>query len=534
MPSFGAVLLMPVDRRAAGLRVTDRLAARLAATGTAHRVDELRAQWRSRAVPNHWTTWLGVVPLTCIVVIFATGLLLMFLYTPSSTRVMYDGSYLPLHGVEMSRALESTLYISFDVRGGLLLRQLHHWAALLLPASLVLQLLTIFFTGGFRRPRRGSWVLLVLIFLTTLIGGWSGYALPDDMLSGSGLRIVEGVAQGIPILGSWLAALLFGGSFPGRIIEHLYPVHVLIAPAALAVLVALRAAASYSRRPAQWPGTSRTEQNVIGMPLLPNAATRALGLAAATAGVLVLIAAAVRIAPVWEYGPSDPGNASAGSQPDWYTGFLDGALRLIPPGWEFEWLGYTWTLAIVVPLAAIGLFFVLVAAYPFVEAWVRGDAAEHHLLDRPRATPTRTGIGVAGLIFIGGLWAAASSDLIATTFRVSVEAVVLAFQAFVLVAPAAGFFIARSICLALVRKDTESLAHGFETGRIVRLPGGEYIEVHRPLDPAERARLAPARRLPAIEPVPDRAGRVSPVRLLQSRLNRLLFRSERADESDQP
>jgi ubiquinol-cytochrome c reductase cytochrome b subunit len=181
-----------------------------------------------------------VVPLTCIVVIFATGLVLMFFYTASSTPVIYDGAYLPLRGVEMSKALESTLQISFSVRGGLLLRQLHHWAALLLPASLVLQLLATFFTGGFRRPRRASWVLLVLILLAALVGGWSGYALPDDMLSGTGLRIVEGVALGIPIIGSWLAAVLFGGTFPSQIIEHLYPIHVLIAPAALSGLVVLR------------------------------------------------------------------------------------------------------------------------------------------------------------------------------------------------------------------------------------------------------------------------------------------------------
>src|SRR5690606_30916224 len=190
------------------------------------------------------------------------------------------------------------------------------------------QMVVTFFTGGFRRPRRGSWVLLFLVFLMSLAAGWSGYALPDDLLSGTGLRIVEGITLGIPVVGTWLTDLLFGGGFPGRIIETLYALHVLVFPAALVLFLALRIRSAWHRRTPQFPGPGRTQQNVVGLPLFPQMATRATGMLLAVSGLIVAVSATVTVAPVWLYGPSSPGDASAGSQPDWYTGFRDGALRL--------------------------------------------------------------------------------------------------------------------------------------------------------------------------------------------------------------
>lgn len=482
--------------------VTDRLAGRVHDTTIlGRRIGDISAELRRRRVPTHWTNLFGVVTVACLIVVTVTGFALMFWYTPSSELTTYDGSHAPLHGAEVSKAFASTMGITFDVPGGRLIRQAHHWAALLLPASMVLQLVATFFTGAFRRPRRAMWVLLVLAFLAALASGWSGYALPDDMLSGTGLRIVEGIVLGIPVVGTWLASVLFGGSFPGRVIENLYPLHVLVFPGALIVLLALRAVGAWRHGPAQFPGPGRTERNIVGVPLVPNAAARAGGLGAIVTALLLLVSATVTISPIWLYGPGDPGNAGAGSQPDWYTGFLDGALRLVPPGWEIVWLDRTWTLAILVPLAVVGLFFAVVAAYPFVEEWITGDSREHRLLDRPRNAPTRTGIGVAGLVFAGTLWAAGGADILATTFWVGIEHVITTLQVALIVGPVVGFTVARRICLGLQRKDRGLLAHGFETGRIVRLPGGGYVEVHRPLDEDERARIA----LPDA-PIPPRLG----------------------------
>lgn len=512
---------MRVERRPRRT-VSDRVAAYLGATAFGRRASRLSTELRRRTVPNHWTNLFGVVSGACLVVLFGTGLVLMFFYTPSNEVVTYAGSYAPLRGAEVSEAFDSTMRVTFEVPGGLVVRQAHHWAALLLPAALILQMLSIFFTGGFRRPRRGAWVLLFLVFVSALAAGWSGYALPDDMLSGTGLRIVEGITLGIPFIGTDASRLLFGGAFPGSVLANLYPVHLAVS-VALLVLLLLRVRLWYAQRSPQFRGPGRTENQVVGVPLVPNAARRGLGLGLIVSGILVLISATVTINPIWLYGPSSPGNAGAGSQPDWYTGFLDGALRLVPPGWEFVWLDRTWTLALLIPLAVIALALTVVAVYPFVEEWIADDHGDHHLLDRPRDTPTRTGIGVAGLVFFGVLWLAASADLVAVAFSVTIEAVIATLQVGVLVGPIIAFELTRRVCLGLQRKDRDVVLHGFETGRIVRLPGGEYIEVHQPISDAERQRLVGvADQAPALLR-PDARGRLTPARRLRARLSRFFF-----------
>jgi ubiquinol-cytochrome c reductase cytochrome b subunit len=481
------------------------------------------SQLRQQVVPNHWSNLFGIVSAACFLVVLFTGLYLMFFYAPASTIVHYNGSYLPLRGVEVSSAYNSTLNISFQVRAGLLIRQAHHWAGLLLPASLIMQLLTTFFTGGFRNPRRGNWVLLFLIFITALVGGWSGYALPDDMLSGTGLRIVEGIVLAVPVAGTWASSLLFGGQFPGEIIAHLYPIHVAVVPALLIVLLTARIWIGYRQRPPQFSAPGRTEANVVGSRILPTGATRATGLLLIVVGILFLISATTTVAPIWLYGPADPGNASAGSQPDWYTGFLDGALRLVPSGWEFVWLGRTWTLAILVPLAVVTAFLLFVMLYPYLEGWITGDHEEHYLLDRPRNAPTRTAIGVAGIVFYGVLWGAASADLISVQFHVGLEAVVGFLRAAIVIAPSIAFILTRRICFALQKKDRELLLHGYETGRLVRLPGGEFIEVQRPLDAYEQWRLIDAQEHAPLALRPDANGSVTWRQRLRFYLARFFF-----------
>ncbi|QHC72536.1 cytochrome b N-terminal domain-containing protein [Rathayibacter sp. VKM Ac-2805] len=481
---------MPVERRP-GRGVRSGVG-RLRRSPAGRLLDGALVTARRRRVPLHWTSVWGVVTAASASVFIASGVFLMVVFVPSSDPTVYDGAYAPMRGREMSEAYASTLRIVFDIPGGLLVRQAHHWSMQLLPASIVLQLLTTFFTGGFRRPRRTGWVLLLLLFVVALVGGWSGYGLPDDMLSGTGLQIVQGITLALPVIGAWASGLLFGGAFPGVIIEHLAVIHFLVVPPLLILLLALRAALAWRRQPAQFPAPGRTEENVVGVPLLPTAVLRLGGLFLLVTGVLLLVSATVTVSPVWLYGPSDPGNASAGSQPDWYTGFLDGALRLVPSGWEFVWLGRTWTLYVLVPLAVVGLFLVVVLAYPFLEEWASGDHREHHLLQRPRDTPTRTGIGAAGTTFSAVLWGAGSADVMAHRFQLAFEQIILLEQAALLIGPAAAFALTRSVCSALQRSDRDLLLHGRETGRIVRLPGGEFIEVHEPASAGERWRILAA------------------------------------------
>jgi ubiquinol-cytochrome c reductase cytochrome b subunit len=474
-------------------------------------------------VPLHWTSLLGGVTVSSLAVLFITGLLLMLMYTPSSEVSTYTGPYTPLRDREASRAFISVMRLSFELPGGLLVRQLHHWAGLILPAAIMLQMLVVFFTGAFRRPRRFSWVLLFLLYIAVLAGGWSGYALPDDMLSGSGLRITHGIVLGVPLIGPTLAKLMFGGEFPGTIIETLYGVHVYIVPAAVLILVAVRAWRAWRVQPPQFAGAGRREGNIVGLPLFPNVAVWAGGFAAVVAGVLVLIAAMVTVAPVWIYGPADPGNASAGSQPDWYTGFLDGALRLVPPGWEFEWLERTWSLAILAPLAVVGVFLLCVATYPLFEEWIARDKSEHHLLDRPRNVATRTGIGVAGIVFYAVLWGAASADIVSVSLTLTLESVIASYQAAAIFGPVLGYFAAKRICLALQKKDRDLVQHGYETGRVVRTTGGGYIEVHQPLSDEEKARLTAHARVGPVLPPPDEGGSPTRHERLRRRLGEWFF-----------
>jgi ubiquinol-cytochrome c reductase cytochrome b subunit len=443
-----------------------------------------------KAFPDHWSFLLGEVALFSFVVILVSGTFLTFFFQASMAEVHYDGSYVPLKGVEMSVAMASTLDISFDIRGGLFVRQMHHWAALLFVAAIGLHMLRVFFTGAFRKPREINWVFGFTLFILAMAEGFTGYSLPDDLLSGNGLRIIDGMVKGMPVIGTWTSFLIFGGEFPGNeVVGRLYSLHILLLPAILVALIAIHVVYVFIHKHTQFAGPGRESTNSVGPPILPIYAAKAGGFMFIIWGVISLIAALFTINPIWNYGPYDPSPVSAGTQPDWYIGFADGALRLIPPGWEFVFLDRTWSFNILVPLVVIGVFILLVVSYPFIEAWIKGDKREHHIADRPRNAATRTAIGAAGVTFYAGLWAAASSDILATHFTLTIEGVTHALQATVILGPFIAYFITKRVCLALQKKDREIVLHGYESGRIVKLPGGEFIEVHQPLDEYERWRL---------------------------------------------
>ena len=440
--------------------------------------------------PDHWSFMLGEVALYSFIVILLSGTFLTFFFQASMAPVIYEGSYPTLKGVEMSAAMASTLDISFDVRGGLLMRQVHHWAALLFVASIGLHMLRVFFTGAFRKPRELNWVVGFVLFVLAMGEGFTGYSLPDDLLSGNGLRIIDGMVKGIPVIGTWTSYLLFGGEFPGEaIVGRLYTLHILLLPALVVAAIGVHMILLIVNKHTQFAGPGRTEQNVVGVPIMPVFAAKAGGFFFIVFGVIMLVASTVTINPIWNYGPYDPSPVSAGTQPDWYIGFADGMLRLIPPGWEFELWGFTVSLNVLVPVTVLVLFIVLVAIYPFIEGWITGDKREHHMADRPRNAPTRTAIGAAGVTFYAVMWAAASSDLIATHFRLSIEGVTHFLQATLILGPIIAYLVAKRVALALQKRDREIALHGFESGRIVRLPGGEYIEVHEQLSDYERWRL---------------------------------------------
>ncbi|GAA1209914.1 ubiquinol-cytochrome c reductase cytochrome b subunit [Rhodoglobus aureus] len=474
--------------------------------------------------PDHWSFMLGEVALYSFIVILLSGTFLTFFFEASMVEVEYDGSYAPLKGIEMSVAMASTLDISFDIRGGLLMRQVHHWAALLFVAAIGLHMLRVYFTGAFRKPREINWLIGFVLFILAMAEGFTGYSLPDDLLSGNGLRIIDGMVKGIPVIGTWISYLLFGGEFPGvDIISRLYILHIMLLPAIIIAAIGVHMLLLVINKHTQFAGPGRTNDNVVGSPVMPGFAAKAGGFFFIVFGVITLIASTFSINPVWVYGPYDPSPVSAGTQPDWYIGFADGALRLVPSGWETVWLGHLWSFNIIAPLVILGLFIAIVAFYPFIEAWVTGDKREHHIADRPRNAPTRTAIGAAGVTFYAVLWAAASSDLIATHFKLTIEGVILSSQALLIFGPIIAYFLTKRVCLGLQKKDREIALHGYESGRIVRLPHGEYIEVHEQLDEYERWKLVTFDDYKPLMIRPNAEGKISGGQRLRASASRWFF-----------
>ena len=443
-----------------------------------------------KVFPDHWSFMLGEVAMYSFVVLLISGTFLTFFYQPSMASVHYEGSYAPLKGAEMSIAYASSLDISFDIRGGLLMRQVHHWAALLFVAAAGLHMLRVFFTGAFRKPRELNWLVGFFLFLAAMGGGFTGYSLPDDLLSGNGLRIIDGMLKAIPFIGPSISSGLFGGEFPGdEIVARLYSLHIMIIPALIIVLLAVHLMMVIIHKHTHYSGPGKTDENVVGFPLMPVYVAKAGGFFFLVFGVLMAIAATFTINPIWNYGPYDPSPVSAGTQPDWYIGWLDGALRLAPSRMDVELLGVVLPFGVLLPLVISLAFLAVVAAYPFIEKWVTGDDREHHVLDRPRNAPTRTAIGAAGVMFYAVLWAGASTDLIATNFQMNLNQVLTSMQILLIIGPVIAYWVTKRACLALQRKDREIALHGRETGRVVRLPHGEYIEVHEQVDKYELWKL---------------------------------------------
>jgi ubiquinol-cytochrome c reductase cytochrome b subunit len=464
-----------------------------------------------KVFPDHWSFLLGEIILYSFIILLLTGTFLTLWFQPSMTDVIYHGSYLPLRGVRMSEAYASTLNISFDVRGGLLIRQIHHWAADLFMAGIFAHMIRIFFTGAYRKPREVNWLIGIIMLTLGMLEGLFGYSLPDDLLSGAGLRILEGVIQSVPIVGTYLAFFLFGGPFPGHdIVPRLYILHVLVIPGLLLALVSAHLFIMFYQKHTQMPGKGRTNENVVGAPMYPYFMAKTGAFFFFTFAALAIAGTFAQINPIWLYGPFNPVAMSAGSQPDFYMGMLEGALRVMP-AWQWVVFGHTFAFNVFVPaLLPLGLVFTLAAFWPFLEQWITGDRREHHVNDRPRNAPARTAIGIGVITFYGVLWAEGANDIIADHLDVPLYVTTWIARVSIFVAPVLAYIITKRICLGLQRKDAHLLEHGVETGIIRQLPGGEFIEETRPVDEEALARLTSRTELPPLPALVAAATEVPP------------------------
>jgi ubiquinol-cytochrome c reductase cytochrome b subunit len=404
------------------------------------------------AFPDHWSFLLGEVALYAFIVLVGTGIYLTLFFEPSLAKTTYDGVYTPLRGMEMSQAYKSVVDISYERNAGLLFRQAHHWAADVFVAAIILHLIRVFFTGAFRRPRALIWTIGVLMLFTSLVEGYAGYSMVDDLLSGMGLAIGYSVALSMPIIGGNLGLALWGGQYPGApaFESRLYIAHVLIFPALIATLIALHLALIVRHHHTQFRTSPRaTERRLIGLPTWPTQAPRSLGLMLAVAAVLFLLGGLVQINPIWQWGPYAVAQGTNGAQPDWYLGWLIGALRLVP-GFDVTIGDYTlvpnpfWGGALF-PLIVMGVLL----AIPAAERRLTRDGSNHNIADRPRDAPGRTAFGMAFLTWVSLIFVAGSADRMYVFLGLSYEGQIWFYRVASLVLPFVAYVVTKRVCLAL-------------------------------------------------------------------------------------
>ncbi|HEX3796499.1 MAG TPA: cytochrome bc complex cytochrome b subunit [Acidimicrobiales bacterium] len=447
--------------------------------------------------PDHWSFMLGEISLYSFVILLATGVFLALYFVPSTSQIIYHGSYAPLKGQRVSEAYASTVHISFNVRGGLLIRQMHHWAADIFIGSIIVHMARIFVTGAFRKPRELNWSIGLIMLVLAILEGFMGYSLPDDLISGTGLRIGYSIAESVPLAGSYLTSFLWGGKFPGNaIIPRFYLIHVFIIPLVLLGMVSVHLGLLVRQKHTQFKGEGRTETNVVGSPMFPTFMAKTTGFLFMVAAVTALLGAFAQINPVWQFGSYDPSKISYAVQPDWYMGFVDGALRIMP-SWELTGFGHTIPLEVFLPAVLFpGIMLNLWLLWPGMERKLTGDYALHNLLDRPRDRPKRTAAGVAMFAFLFTLFAASSTDVLANYFHVSLNVVLWFFRVATIVIPIIAGAVAYRICLEM--QGVVGIGKRKRALIVHRSVDGEYSTIEadaRPDD--EHSELHP-------EPVPDR------------------------------
>jgi ubiquinol-cytochrome c reductase cytochrome b subunit len=405
--------------------------------------------------PDHWSFLLGEVALYSFLILVLTGTYLALFYTDSTKQVTYHGDYAPLRGQRMSEAYHSVLDISTSVRAGLLIRQTHHWAADVFVAAILLHLLRVFFTGAYRKPRELTYLIGLSMLGITLLEGYLGYSLVDDLLSGMGLAIGYAVAISIPFVGGNLGELIWAGPFPGTdaFFSRMYIAHVFIFPALIGTLLVAHLGLVVLKHHTQFKtGPRTTQRKIVGVPTYPGQTPRSLGLLLITAGVLFLLGGLVQINPIWLWGPYHTYLSTNGAQPDWYLGWLIGALRLVP-GFDVTVGGYT---LVPNPFWGGALFplvvFAFLGIWPFLERrYLTHDYGYHNIADRPRDAPMRTAIGLGVFTWVALVFVAGGLDRVDVMFGLSYTSMIWVFRVGIWIVPVVVGAIAYRTCVELKR-----------------------------------------------------------------------------------
>jgi ubiquinol-cytochrome c reductase cytochrome b subunit len=402
--------------------------------------------------PDHWSFMLGELAMYSFVFLVITGVFLALYFDTSDHMVIYHGAYTPLDGQPVPLAYQSVLNISFSVRAGLLIRQAHHWAANIFIGAIVVHMARVFFTGAFRKPRDINWMVGATLLLLAIFNGYLGYSLPDDLVSGIGIRIAYSVVESIPVVGSYIATFLWGGNFPGTVItQRFFILHVFVLPLLIAALLGVHLMLIWTQEHTQFKTKGASEKTMTGTPLWPGFMAKSTGFMFLVFGVTTWLGAVVQIDPVWVYGPLVPYKATDAAQPDWYMGWLEGSLRLWP-SWEVVFPGHMIPViffpTVLLPLLTWALFY----AWPALERKFTNDYAPHNLLDHPRDRPFRTAFGVALFTFYFILLIAGGDDVLANFFNIQLNDFVYGMRIGVILVPIVAGVVAHRTCKELQRQ----------------------------------------------------------------------------------
>lgn len=396
--------------------------------------------------PDHWSFMLGEIALYSFLLLVITGTFLALFYNSSSADVIYHGSYRALDGIKMSAAYQSILHLSFDVPAGLLMRQMHHWAALIFVAAIVAHLARIFFTAAYRRPREINWLIGLTLLLLAMANGYLGYSICDDLLSGTGLRVGYAILLSVPVIGQWLAFLFFGGTVPSSVtVPRMYSMHIFVVPAAIVVLLAFHLGIIWRQKHTNYPGPGRTDESIVGSRLWPSYAFKSTGLFFLVFAVVAFLGGFVQIDPLWIYGPYNPIAVAPGSQPDWYLGWIEGAMRLFP-GVNLRIAGQLVPEIFFPALLLPALVFATLYAVPFVDELIHFDIRQHNVLKLPYQRPLTTALGCGVFCFLLVLLVAGGDDVIAVALASSVVTIRAILRILCFVAPGATAILAYMLC----------------------------------------------------------------------------------------
>jgi ubiquinol-cytochrome c reductase cytochrome b subunit len=405
--------------------------------------------------PDHWSFMLGEIALYSFVVLVITGTFLAMFFNASSAEVIYHGPYHPLDGIKMSAAYESVMHLSFGVPACLLIRQMHHWAALVFLGAIVVHMARIFFTAAYRRPREINWLIGLTLLVLAMANGYFGYSIGGDLLSGAGLRIGYAILLSIPVIGPWLAFLVMGGTVPNAgTIPRMYGLHIFLIPALITVLLALHLGIIWRQKHTNYPGPRRTKRTIVGARVWPTYTAKSIGLFFLVFGVIAALGGLVQIDPVWLYGPYDPVAILPGAQPDWYLGWIEGAMRLFP-GVNLHFAHWLVPEVFFPAVLLPALIFIILYLYPFLEKLFSLDEKPHNVLRLPYQQPFNTALGCAVFTFLLVLFFAAGDDVIAVATDTSVVTIRTILRVLVFVVPAVTFVLVYLLCARARRRNPE-------------------------------------------------------------------------------